>query len=71
MPEDKSRPIQAIPDPPPSADDPLHTKGGAPTNAAHRAVGDGTLLGSAPAGLTPEEMEELGSKDQLSESGTG
>lgn len=69
MPEDPNP--ESIPDPKPSPADPLHTPGGAPTNAAHEAVGDGTLTGSVPAGLTPEELEELANTDQLSEGGTG
>lgn len=71
MPDDKLTPEDSIPDPTASPDDPLHTPGGAPTNAAHEAVGDGTLTGSAPAGLSPEEMAAMAAKDQLSESGTG
>jgi len=70
MPEDSSAP-DTIPDPKAAPDDPLHTKGGAPTNAAHQAVGDGTLTGSVPAGLTPEEMEEMAKGDQQAEGGTG
>jgi hypothetical protein len=60
----------AVPDPKAAPDDPLHTPGGAPTNAAHAAVGDGTLTGSVPAGLTPEEMEAIANDDQRAEGGT-
>ena len=34
------------------------TQTGAPKDAAHRAAGDGTLTGSVPAGLTPEQLKE-------------
>ena len=70
MPEDPSAP-DTIPDPRAAPDDPLHTPGGAPTNAAHAAVGDGTLAGSIPAGLTPEEMETIATGDQPADGGTG
>lgn len=71
MADDQPSTDPAVPDPKAAPDDPLHTPGGAPTNAAHQAVGDGTLTGSAPAGLSPEEMAAMAEKDQLSESGTG
>ena len=71
MPEDQTRPQESVPDPKPSPDDPLHTATGAPTNAAHADVGDGTLVGSVPAGLTPDEMTEIANQDQAVESGTG
>jgi hypothetical protein len=71
MPEDAARPVDAAPEPQASADDPEHTESGAPTNAAHQAVGDGTLVGAVPAGLTPDELLALAKSDQLSESGTG
>jgi hypothetical protein len=38
------------------APDAAFTPGGAPTDEAHQAVGDGTLTGSVPAGLTVDEM---------------
>lgn len=38
--------------------DPKTTEHGAPTDAAHQQAGDGSLTGSVPAGLTPEELEE-------------
>ena len=60
-----------IPDVSASEKDASHTTSGAPTNAAHEAVGDGTLTGSVPAGLTPEEMEEMANTDQSGEPGTG
>lgn len=67
MSEDKN----PIPDVPASQDDAHHTASGAPTNAAHEAVGDGTLTGSVPAGLTPKEMEDMANSDQVGEPGTG
>ncbi|AUW58569.1 hypothetical protein C1T17_11135 [Sphingobium sp. SCG-1] len=63
-------PPQNIPDPPASQKDAAHTESGAPTNKAHSDVGDGTLTGSVPAGLTPEEMEALARSDQPGEPGT-
>ncbi|MGK2911323.1 MAG: hypothetical protein ACSLE1_16205 [Sphingobium sp.] len=60
-----------IPDVPASKKDASHTESGAPTNAAHEAVGDGTLTGSVPAGLTPDEMEDMANTDQSGEPGTG
>ena len=48
-----------------------HTADGAPTDEAHRDVGDGTLLGSVPAGLSPEELRRIADQDQSVESGTG
>lgn len=60
-----------IPDVPASGEDSSHTASGAPTNAAHEAVGDGTLTGSVPAGLTPDEMEDMANTDQAGEPGTG
>ena len=44
--------------PAPTIGDAEHTAQGAPTDAAHQAVGDGSLTGSIPAGLTIREMEE-------------
>jgi hypothetical protein len=70
MPEDPKSSPDDVPDVQPSAEDPAHTGSGAPTNEAHREVGDGTLIGSVPAGLTPKEMEETENLDQLSEGGT-
>jgi hypothetical protein len=35
-----------------------HTDEGAPTDAAHQEAGDGTLTGSVPAGLTPDQLKE-------------
>lgn len=71
MTEDQPSPEQSAPDPKPSAADPLHTDSGAPTNAAHENVGDGTLTGSVPAGLTPEQLLDLAEGDQPAEPGTG
>lgn len=42
----------------PEQPEPRHTPGGAPTDAAHQDVGDGSLTGSVPAGLTVEELLE-------------
>lgn len=64
-------PSQKVPDPPASDEDAAHTESGAPTNKAHSDVGDGTLTGSVPAGLIPEEMEALANTDQPGEPGTG
>lgn len=71
MPEDPAGLVDDAPALRPAADDPEHTESGAPTDAAHRAVGDGTLVGAVPAGLTPDELLDLAKTDQLSESGTG
>jgi hypothetical protein len=68
--EEKPAP-DVVPDPAASAADPAHTDAGAPTNQAHRDAGDGTLIGSVPAGLSPKELEDLAQKDQLAEGGTG
>ena len=70
MPEDPKLPSEAVPDPTPSPADPAHTADGAPTNQAHQDAGDGTLVGSIPAGLSPKEMDALANTDQLSEGGT-
>jgi hypothetical protein len=35
-----------------------HTDQGAPTDATHQDAGDGSLTGSVPAGLTPEQLRE-------------
>ena len=70
MPEDQKLPPEAVPDPASSATDPAHTPDGAPTNRAHRDAGDGTLIGSVPAGLSPQEMEALANTDQPAEGGT-
>ena len=35
-----------------------NTPAGAPTDAAHQEAGDGTLTGSVPAGLTPDQLQE-------------
>ena len=47
------------------------TEQGAPTDAAHQKAGDGTLTGSVPAGLTPDQLkdkaEEIGRDDPGSE----
>ena len=55
----------------PAEDDAEHTASGAPTDAAHEAVGDGTLQGSVPAGLTPEELLKIAESDATDDGGTG
>ena len=55
----------------PAPDDAEHTPSGAPTDAAHQAVGDGTLQGSVPAGLTPEELLKIAESDATDDGGTG
>ena len=55
----------------PVASTETHTESGAPTDKAHRDVGDGALTGSIPAGLTPEELRAIAEEDQSVESGTG
>lgn len=50
--------------------EPTHTPDGAPTDAAHRAVGDGSLLGAVPAGLSPDELRELAENPGSQEPGT-
>ena len=69
MPEDQNLAPQAGPKP--SAADPAHTESGAPTDQAHRDAGDGTLVGSVPAGLSLKEMKKMAEEDQPTESGTG
>lgn len=48
-----------------------HTDSGAPKDEAHREAGDGTLTGSVPAGLTPEELRKAAEDDETVEPGTG
>jgi hypothetical protein len=55
----------------PVASTQTHTKGGAPTDKAHLEAGDGSLLGSVPAGLTIDELLQIAKEDQTVESGTG
>lgn len=47
-----------------------HTPSGAPTDKAHKEVGDGTLVGSIPAGLSLEELQKIADDDRSVESGT-
>lgn len=54
----------------PTEDD-AHTGQGAPTDAAHRDVGDGSLTGSIPAGLTADELMKSTKSDKSSDGGTG
>ncbi|MBP0446461.1 hypothetical protein J8J14_16925 [Roseomonas sp. SSH11] len=58
------------PVPEPSAQDPAHTEGGAPTDAAHQADGDGTLTGSVPAGLSADELHKIAESDKTGDTGT-
>lgn len=51
--------------------DPTHTPSGAPTDKAHAEVGDGTLQGAVPAGLTPEELRKIAESDVTNSPGTG
>lgn len=46
------------------------TPQGAPTDAAHQAVGDGTLTGSIPAGLTPKQLEERAQDGKRDDAGS-
>ena len=46
------------------------TPGGAPTDEAHQAVGDGTLTGSAPAGLTVDELLDRAKSSQPNNPGS-
>jgi hypothetical protein len=46
------------------------TPSGAPTDQAHKDVGDGTLVGSIPAGLSLDELQKIADNDQSVESGT-
>jgi len=48
-----------------------HTKGGAPTDAAHDEAGDGTLSGSIPAGLSADQLREIAASDKTDGTGTG
>src|SRR4051794_30139743 len=48
----------------PVASTKTHTKSGAPTDKAHLEAGDGSLLGSIPAGLSIEELQEIARSDQ-------
>jgi hypothetical protein len=47
------------------------TPEGAPTDEAHREVGDGTLQGSVPAGLTADQLRKLAEGGQRDDGGTG
>lgn len=51
--------------------DETHTESGAPTDKAHRDDGDGSLTGSVPAGLTPDELRRIAEDDKIVEPGTG
>ena len=55
----------------PVASTETHTEGGAPTDKAHLEAGDGTLKGSIPAGLSPEELRKIAEEDKSVDSGTG
>ncbi|MBC7800345.1 MAG: hypothetical protein H7Z10_06970 [Gemmatimonadaceae bacterium] len=56
---------------PTKADEPTHTDHGAPTDQAHKDVGDGTLAGSTPAGLTSDQLAEQARSDKPVDGGTG
>lgn len=55
----------------PLSSEETHTEGGAPTDKAHRDAGDGSLTGSVPAGLTPDELRQVAEDDKTVEPGTG
>ncbi|MBW8910564.1 MAG: hypothetical protein JF564_01390 [Sphingomonas sp.] len=55
----------------PAPDDPEHSPSGAPTDRAHAAVGDGTLQGAIPAGLTPEQLLKIAKAAPTDDAGTG
>lgn len=48
-----------------------HTDRGAPTDAAHRDAGDGSLTGSTPAGLTVDELLEQAEGGKTDDGGAG
>lgn len=48
-----------------------HTDQGAPTDVAHQDIGDGSLTGSIPAGLTADELLRLANSNKPSDGGTG
>jgi len=54
----------------PTADE-THTGHGAPTDKAHQDVGDGSLTGSTPAGLTVDELLKQANSDKSDDGGTG
>jgi hypothetical protein len=56
----------------PDKSDESFTPTGAPTDEAHAEVGDGTLQGSVPAGLTPDALNDIADKsDGDVDAGTG
>lgn len=55
----------------PASSNASHTKGGAPTDAAHDEAGDGSLAGATPAGLTVNELLEQANSDKTDDGGTG
>lgn len=48
-----------------------HTDRGAPTDGAHQDVGDGSLTGSTPAGLTVDELLDQANSGKSDDGGTG
>jgi hypothetical protein len=55
----------------PISSEETHTQSGAPTDKAHSEDGDGSLTGSIPAGLTPDELRRIAKEDKIVEPGTG
>ncbi|MGI4942215.1 MAG: hypothetical protein ACRYHQ_16905 [Janthinobacterium lividum] len=51
--------------------DETHTDQGAPTDEAHQDVGDGSLTGSTPAGLTVDELLKQANSGKSDDGGTG
>lgn len=51
--------------------DQAHTPQGAPTDRAHERAGDGTSQGAVPAGLTREQLKEIGRSEKTDNTGTG
>lgn len=55
----------------PPEEDANHTEQGAPTNKAHQDVGDGSLTGATPAGLTVDELLKQANSGKTDDGGTG
>lgn len=62
---DAAEQASATPEPKPE-----FTPGGAPTDEAHQAAGDGTLTGSTPAGLSVDELLDRASTNQPNNPGS-
>lgn len=71
MADDKDRPAEDPNITPPRKPAPTQTPQGAPTDAAHREAGDGTLDGSVPAGLTADQLHERAKHGPRDAGGTG